>query len=229
MKPEFKTPRHQGDWGLLKAMEYFVTEGYECFVPLSEATRVDLIVMCDREVLRVQVKSSTRTVTKGRSYQINLCTSGGNQSWNRVPKRLSSSEIDIVFAWCANDTSWLFPIDSVEGKDSITAGHHNANDYLVRGELPPLPKRSSLRRNAPKPVCGYEDCPTEVSRKGRNCPHHAGVINSKEQGNWIPDHQLVTLVSERGFLAAGREIGVSDNAIRKRMRKRGLLEALELA
>lgn len=237
MTHTFKTKRHQGDWGLMHAMQYFISEGYECFVPLSEATRVDLVVMREQEILRVQVKTSTYSATEGRSHDVTLATSGGNQSWNRAIKTLSAEEVDVVFIWCSNETYWLFPISELEGKRAITVGHHNAEGHLVGGELPALPARSSLRSRKPSAkeqtvqrvyeplVCPIDGCSESVSRAGRKCRSHAAVEANKSRSKtqWLPDEALVEAVREKGFSLTARELGVSDNAVRKRLRTRGLL------
>lgn len=226
MKREFKTRRHQGDWGVLKAMQYFVSEGYDCFLPTTEGTRIDLIVTKESETLRVQVKTSMVTKTHGRSFEVAVATSGGNQSWNKVLKSISSAEVDLVFMWCEHEgleSWWLFTAAEVEGKVKVSVGHHNAPEHLVEGVLVPPAKKG--RPPAEPAVCPVDGCETVVSRKGRSCQHHAAVeSNSKRtRTEWVGDTELLALVREGGFSATARQFGVSDNAVRKRLRSRGLL------
>lgn len=241
MNHQFKTKRHQGDWGVLKAMQYFVSEGYDCFLPTTEGTRIDLIVTRDQETLRVQVKTSVHTLTGGRSFPVRTATSGGNRSWSKIMTTISADEVDLVFIWCAHEgleSCWLFPASEVEGKVSITVGHDNAEGHLVEGALVPPAKKGrpvgiketavreqSSRTPVEPPVCPVDGCETVVSRKGRSCQHHAAVeSNSKRtRTEWVGDTELLALVREGGFSATARQFGVSDNAVRKRLRSRGLL------
>lgn len=51
--------RKQGDIGVAEAISYYTKQGYALFHPLTEATKVDLILEKDGDLRRVQVKTST--------------------------------------------------------------------------------------------------------------------------------------------------------------------------
>ena len=68
---------------------------------------------------------------------------------------------------------------------------------------------------------GATRCKSCEARRKR----HEGILRSgaPPKIDWPDDTVIVKLVRRSSFIAAGRELGVSDNAVRKRLRKRGLL------
>lgn len=163
--------RKQGDIGVAEAILYFTKKGYEVFHPLTEATRVDLIVLKDDQILRVQCKTSTYRPNGHDAYSVALTTSGGNRSWSGVKKKISSKEVDIVVIWCDDNSLWIVPSEYVEGKSMFSAGKSN-RDYCVRGKW-----TDPEYRKSPDPVIGPKreyipggkknfclDCGTEISR-----------------------------------------------------------------
>jgi hypothetical protein len=116
----FKTTRHQGDSGVAAALAYYAGQGWPVSVPFGEGQRYDLIVDRDGELSRVQVKSA-HTKNKAGNYQAELRTKGGNKSGTGKEYRLSSEETDEVVIACGDGTLWLFPIEELEGRGSVTA------------------------------------------------------------------------------------------------------------
>ena len=133
--------RQQGDIGLVEAISYYTKNGYTVFLPFSEATRIDLIAEKDGRVVRIQCKTSTRK-KKSSCYEVGLRTNGGNQSWNKVCKKISSDEVDEVFIWCEDGSLWVFPAEILDGRTTVTAGWTNIQ-YHVSGPKPPKPKRNT--------------------------------------------------------------------------------------
>jgi PD-(D/E)XK endonuclease len=84
--------REQGAIGVGKAIAYYAAKGYAVFIPVSDVSRYDLIVDTGERLLRVEVKTTTQV-----NGHVRLTTQGGNQSWNRVIKKISSDECDLVF------------------------------------------------------------------------------------------------------------------------------------
>ncbi len=74
-------------------------------------------------------------------------------------------------------------------------------------------------RSTPRMMVG-ETCGDEVRKltRKRYCSFACVPIGYKIE--WPQDAALVSLVAEVGYSATGRLLGVSDNAIRKRLRKR---------
>lgn len=73
-----------------------------------------------------------------------------------------------------------------------------------------------VRVSPATPTC--PDCGKEVSRRGNRCKSCAGVQNSPPKISWPADVELECMVDAASYLAVGRALGVSDNAVRKRLR-----------
>lgn len=112
--------KQQGDLGVAIAIAYYTSIGAAVSVPLGDSTRYDLII--DRRNLtpleRVQVKS---TRYKNRvSYEVQLATAGGNQSWNKQVKKLSAEECEEVFILVVpTQECYVFPSSVLDGKSSL--------------------------------------------------------------------------------------------------------------
>jgi len=91
--------REQGDRGELSAMEWYASQGAKVCIPFGHSPDYDFIADFGDELLRVQVKTSTR-MQDGR-YVVQTCTRGGNQSWSGVTKRLDARRFDSLFVWSA--------------------------------------------------------------------------------------------------------------------------------
>lgn len=219
--------RKQGDIGVAEAILYYTKMGYEVFHPLTEATRVDLIVLKDDKILRVQCKTSTYRPNGNDAYSVALATSGGNRSWNGIKKKITSKEVDIVFMWCDDDSLWVVPAAELDGKTSFSAGKTN-RDYCVRGKWTDPDYRKS-----PDPLIGPKreyisggkkyfcvDCGIEISRGSNRCRSHASK-NKSPKTLWPDADELVAMVRSTSYLAVGTSLGVSDNAVRKHLKVRG--------
>ena len=83
-------PREQGDLGERAAVEWLWRAGAVVFVPFGHSPDFDLVAVFDGRLVRVEVKTATALEKGGTPrYCLHLCTGGGNQSWNRVMKRIS--------------------------------------------------------------------------------------------------------------------------------------------
>ena len=89
------SPRRQGDLGELSAMEWLGAHGYDVYFPIGHSPDCDLVADDGEKLERVQVKTSTQW--RHRRWEVTLCTRGGNQSWNGLVKRFSSSRCDWLF------------------------------------------------------------------------------------------------------------------------------------
>ena len=200
----FTNPRKQGDIGEMAAMFYYAKQGHEVFYPMTESSRADLIVVKDNKMVRVQCKTSTVKKPKG-SYVVQLTTGGGNQSWNRVRKKLS---VDEVFIWCDNDSIWVFPIEELEGMSTVCVGFEKAK-YHVGGPIPA--KKEKARSVGICKICGLDT----NTRKQTYCDEHRP--KSKTKIDWPDDETLKSMLNESNYSQVGLKLGVSDNAIRKRL------------
>lgn len=94
-------------------------------MPFGHSPDTDLVAIIDDQLVRVQVKTSTLFVKNGR-YQVSLATRGGNQSWNRIVKRFSSSRCDYLFVLIEDGRQWFIPSEA-------SGGHHR--DHRRRTEV----------------------------------------------------------------------------------------------
>ena len=88
---------------------------------------------------RIQVKTTTRW--RNRRWEVMLCTSGGNQSWNRIVKLFSASRCDWLFVMVGDGRRWFVPAGAVDGGTGIALGGPKYADYEVEPGRPLLPQR----------------------------------------------------------------------------------------
>ena len=90
------SPRLQGDIGERAAAVWLLSRPRtSVFIPFGHSPDADLVADIDGCLVRVQVKTTALYVKNGR-YQVSLATRGGNQSWNRIVKRFSSSRCEYL-------------------------------------------------------------------------------------------------------------------------------------
>jgi PD-(D/E)XK endonuclease len=139
------TPRRQGDLGELSAMQWLVSAGAIVYTPLLHSPYCDLIADFDGELVRVEVKTSTRR--ERDRWSVAVCTRGGNQSWNGLVKRIDPSRCDYLFAHVGDGRRWYIPTSALEGGTAITLGGPKYSDYEV-AQGAPLAARGDSQRGA---------------------------------------------------------------------------------
>jgi len=87
------------------------------------------------------------------------------------------------------------------------------------------PKKSELAKpTRPYTKKSYEPrfctCGVEISAKANQCTDCAH--NNQEKTDWPALEVLVTMLRSSSFVAVGKELKVSDNAVRNRLRNRGI-------
>lgn len=218
--------RQMGDVGVAAAIYYYTKLGYTVSLPITESTRYDLIVDIDGDLKRVQCKTGSYMNQGGTSYKIQLATSGGNRSWNGTKKMISSEEVDLVFIRTSDGTLWEVPVDVVAGKGSFTASSINGQ-YVVEGSplSRPLPKTSVKITKSGSKMYGKRclDCQETVSYHSLRCRACDSLVPRPTKVTWPEDEDLLDMYLKSSFLQVGRTLGVSDNAVRKRLKSRGLL------
>jgi len=127
-------PRQQGDLGELSAMEWFGRQGATIFVPVTHSPDVDLIVIREGRMERVQVKTS-RAARNGR-YEVSICTRGGNQSWSGITTRFAPSRCDLVFILVADGRRWCIPAGHIPGSTKLNVGGPQYARFEVEPGLP---------------------------------------------------------------------------------------------
>ncbi len=120
--------KQTGDIGVAKAIYYYTALGYTVSIPNTDNAKYDLIVD-NGKLLRVQVKTTSYKVKSG-SYQANLKTCGGNQSWSGIVKYIVASDTDLALIVCDDGSMYEFPSNVIAGKTNVTLGE-KYNKYKV--------------------------------------------------------------------------------------------------
>ena len=123
------------------AAAWLLEQGYDVYIPFGHSPDVDLVAEIEGRLVRVQVKSC-RFRQNGR-WCVAVCTRGGNQSWNRIVKRMDPSRCDYLFVAVADGRRWLIPSSAIGGGTSIQLGGPKYADYEV-DQRPAMPLSDSL-------------------------------------------------------------------------------------
>jgi len=115
----FANPRKQGNAGLGIAIAYFSRIGVEVAIPLTDTQRYDLIIVHDRGLERVQVK--TTTMKDYGSYVVHLRTIGGNKSQVKT-RPFDPSDYEWLFVVCGDATAYLVPSGAITSRQSLSLG-----------------------------------------------------------------------------------------------------------
>ena len=149
-----KNPRKQGDIGEGFAIAWLTQAGFDIWVPLGTNPNVDLIAERDGELHRVQVK--TGTAWEKNRWAVRVCTSGGNQSWNRIIKHFSPTRCDYLFVLTGGWRCWFIPARAVEATTSVHLGGPKYAEFEVT--LAAQTSETILTRQEPLPMgeTGFE-------------------------------------------------------------------------
>ncbi len=131
-------PRKQGDLGEAAAIEWLTRAGATVFVPLGHSPHVDLIAEFEDRLLRVQVKTSSSRTPVGH-FWVQICTYGGNRSWNGVVKYLDAARCDYLFALVADGRRWFMPVQALQCRKRVTLGGPKYAEYEVDTPRPMTP------------------------------------------------------------------------------------------
>ena len=97
-----------------------MSEGIPVAIPIGHTPDWDFLAEIDGKAARVQVKTTGR-FSKGR-WELQVCTRGGNQSWNRIAKYLDAARCDYLFALVADGRRWLIPAGAFGGRTAVRLG-----------------------------------------------------------------------------------------------------------
>jgi Holliday junction resolvase-like predicted endonuclease len=106
-------PREQGDIGELSAMEWLASKGAHIYVPVGHSPDVDLVAEINGVVLRVEVKTATHQIPSG-SWDVQIATRGGNQSWNGIAKYFHRARCDYLFVHVGDGRRWFIPSGAID-------------------------------------------------------------------------------------------------------------------
>jgi Zn finger protein HypA/HybF involved in hydrogenase expression len=100
--------------------------------------------------------------------------------------------------------------------------HSQTSTYAGRNKKPKSPKHpkppkpKSIRKIKPKNHC--TDCSKEISKVSVRCKPCAGKFREPTKISWPTNEALLKMIKDSNYTQVGRKLGVSDNAVRKRLR-----------
>src|SRR5215213_9633605 len=113
-------PRIQGDFGELSAIVWLAGQGYPVFKPLFHSPNYDLVADLGDRLVRIEVKSTTQR--RAGRWCVAVRTCGGNQSWNRVTKKLCADRCDFLFVAVGDGRRWFIPATDFGGGTLLLLG-----------------------------------------------------------------------------------------------------------
>ena len=120
----------QGNLGLAKAINYFVSHSIPVSIPLNDTQKYDLIADFNGKLQRVSVKTSRNTRTNGKSYEVQLRNTGGS-SGQSVIRLFDNESADYLFVYTADDKMYLIPFSAITATSGIVVGS-KYTEYLVQ-------------------------------------------------------------------------------------------------
>lgn len=121
MPGDLKANRQKGNLALASAIRHFVAEGYTVSIPLTDATKYDLVVERDGVFQAVQCKYAGYGKRAGL-YSVPLYVSGGNRSAGNRRFVCQTGDFDLLHVLCANGNVYLIPFHEVTGQITLNPG-----------------------------------------------------------------------------------------------------------
>lgn len=122
--------RRQGDLGEASAIEWLTRRGANVYLPLGHSPDVDLVAEINRNLLRVQVKTSVYA-PNDRRWSVAIRTNGGNQSWTGTSKLFDPSTVDYLFVLVGDGRRWFIPAAAVESATTLSLGGTKYAEYEI--------------------------------------------------------------------------------------------------
>jgi hypothetical protein len=107
--------KEQGDTCESFATFYYTSLGCIVSKPLTHSPYYDLIVDTDGVLKKVECKSS-RFKDNPKSYTVALGTTGGNQSWNKVVKKIDAKKVDEIFILDGDGNYYIYNSKDLHNK-----------------------------------------------------------------------------------------------------------------
>ena len=120
----------QGNLGLAKAINYFVSHSIPVSIPLNDTQKYDLVADFNGKLQRISIKTSRNTHTNGKTYEVQLRNTGGS-SGKSVIRLFDNESADYLFVYTADDKMYLIPFSEIAATSAITVGI-KYTDYLVQ-------------------------------------------------------------------------------------------------
>ena len=131
--------RQQGDLGEVSAIEWLTRKGALVLAPFGHSPDFDLVAEVDGRLLRIQVKTSTQESRSPEGhvrFPVAVRTSGGNQSWTGVSKKLDTTRFDYLFVLTGGGRRWLIPAGAVEARSIIHLAGPKYSEFEIESTEP---------------------------------------------------------------------------------------------
>lgn len=110
----------QGNLGLGKAINFFISEGYIVSIPLNDTQPYDIIVDKDGKLYKVSVKTSRHKENK--NYVVQLRNTGGNRTGSIRQVPFDNTKADFLFVYTIEERCFLIPTEDIQATNSIVVG-----------------------------------------------------------------------------------------------------------
>lgn len=121
----------QGNLGLGKAIEYFVSIGVTVSIPLNDTQSYDLVVDIENKLYKVSVKTGRRS-NNNKSFYVQLRNTGGGRANNIRQVPFNKNNCDYIFIYTIDENLYLIPSKKIENSNSIVVSPNNKwSKYLV--------------------------------------------------------------------------------------------------
>ena len=97
--------------------------------------------------------------------------------------------------------------------------HSQTSTYAGRNKPSKPRKKESIPKPRVKKQTFCVDCGVAISRRAQRCKSCQGKFSQPTKTEWPSVDELIVMVERSSYSAVGRKLGVSDNAVRKRIRK----------
>lgn len=196
--------KNKGDLGVAKVIADLIDKGYGILLPMSEHLPYDVVAADDNgNLLKIQVKYRA-----GESVSLSAYTSWADKNGSHKAFYTSkdfdffavySPEVDkvIYVPWCGEFKQMSIRVFT---PNSATP-YYWYEDFLDLNDS--LPER---RKHDTLPYIQHRN----LSK------------NRKTKISWPSVEEVISMVQDTSFLQVGKDLGVSDNAVRKYLKRNGV-------
>lgn len=119
----------QGNIGVARAIDYFVSSGICISIPMNDTQKYDLVAEIDTELKKISVKTTSQ-IAKSGNYIVTLKNSGGS-SGRSVIRNFNPNDVDYLFVLCSNRDMLLIPTSDLDTVSTLTITPDRLVKYQV--------------------------------------------------------------------------------------------------